>query len=558
MSGSGDQVEIEQKYDAGPEFTLPDLSGLPGVATVSEPRIHQLVAAYYDTADFRLAAHGITLRRRRGGDDAGWHLKIPVGPDSRNELHAPLGRGRSVPARLASLVAVHTRGVPVRQVAQLETRRTVVHLLDKAGTVLAEVADDAVSGQVGDPVVDDTTVTTWREIEVELVDGSPKLLKPAAKALKQAGARRASSKSKLGRLLSGAGVLPNDDAPDSGAEPGSAGAAVVDYLAGQIARLQSYDPKARLAEPDAVHKMRVASRRIRSALRGYRAVLDRTRTDDLRDELKWLGEVLGEVRDLEVLRMRFTDLVDDLRGTAPDDTPHDGTARNGTMRTGTARIGSTRHDDAGGAGAEARTGGSSQAVLGESAAVDRLLTQLREAETAAYKRMNAALNQQRYFTLLDALDALVAHPPFTGRAGRRGARELPRLVERAWRRLVRKYEAIATADDTDTARHDTRKAAKQARYAADLAASALKSSGDKAEAGAASRVAAEAKELQEVLGGYQDGVIAMERLREACAAADSTRDGFDLGVLAGAELITARRSLDRLESTWEKLRGPRF
>jgi CYTH domain len=82
------QLEIERKYDAERDFALPDLSGLPGVASVSEPRTHLLVANYFDTSDHRLAARGITLRRRRGGEDAGWHLKIPAGPDSKNELRA--------------------------------------------------------------------------------------------------------------------------------------------------------------------------------------------------------------------------------------------------------------------------------------------------------------------------------------------------------------------------------------------------------------------------------------------------------------------------------------
>jgi hypothetical protein len=103
-------VEIERKYDAAADFTVPELTVLPGVASVSAPETHHLHATYFDTEDLRLAAHGITLRRRRGGTDAGWHLKIPAGPDSKNELRAPLGRAQVVPARLAGLVAARSCG----------------------------------------------------------------------------------------------------------------------------------------------------------------------------------------------------------------------------------------------------------------------------------------------------------------------------------------------------------------------------------------------------------------------------------------------------------------
>src|SRR4249920_2761060 len=91
--GVGGFVETERKYEAAADFTLPDLAGLAGVAAITGPRTYRLRAVYFDTADLSLAAARITLRRRTGGTDAGWHLKLPVGVDSRREVHAPLGRG---------------------------------------------------------------------------------------------------------------------------------------------------------------------------------------------------------------------------------------------------------------------------------------------------------------------------------------------------------------------------------------------------------------------------------------------------------------------------------
>ena len=62
------QLETERKYDAGPDFVLPDLSELPGY-TVTEPVTFHLAATYFDTDDLRLAANKVTLRRRTGGED---------------------------------------------------------------------------------------------------------------------------------------------------------------------------------------------------------------------------------------------------------------------------------------------------------------------------------------------------------------------------------------------------------------------------------------------------------------------------------------------------------
>src|SRR5205807_4450312 len=120
--------ELEQKYEAEPSVTLPSLEDLPQVAAVSGPAVETLTAEYYDTDDLRLLRAGITLRRREGGDDEGWHLKLPdehqeTASTSRRELRVPLGRpGDPVPDELAKLVRVHTRGVPLRPVARIETR----------------------------------------------------------------------------------------------------------------------------------------------------------------------------------------------------------------------------------------------------------------------------------------------------------------------------------------------------------------------------------------------------------------------------------------------------
>jgi inorganic triphosphatase YgiF len=213
-----DHLEIEQKFDADEGFRRPDLAAvMPGI-TAAAPIRHHLSAAYYDTADGRLQAAKITLRRRTGGADAGWHLKLPAGappgaaplPDgvsARREVHEPLTCAGSdsagvpvVPARLASRVAEVTGGLPLAPIAILVTERTVVTLSAADGTLLAEIADDQVTARrlpetAAEPL-------RWREIEVEVPEAAPELQRAVADRLLAAGARPAGHGSKLGRLLS--------------------------------------------------------------------------------------------------------------------------------------------------------------------------------------------------------------------------------------------------------------------------------------------------------------------------------------------------------------------
>ncbi len=206
---TGDHLETEHKYDAEADFVLPRFDGLPGV-DVTGPELHHLHATYYDTEDLALSGSRVTLRRRVGGVDQGWHLKLPVRADTRQELHAPLGDGDDdVPSRLSEQVADITAGRAVHPIATLDTERTTLTLTGPAGQVLAEVADDSVTAvrldASGRPAA---APLRWREIEVEAgpdgQDGAAEIaaaLEAADRLLLDAGARRSSSASKLGRLL---------------------------------------------------------------------------------------------------------------------------------------------------------------------------------------------------------------------------------------------------------------------------------------------------------------------------------------------------------------------
>ena len=212
-----DHLEIEQKFDVDTGFERPSFGGLPGVHAAA-PVLHHLSATYFDTVDGRLAASKITLRRRTGGTDEGWHLKLPADAGSRREVHVPLGPAdREVPEALAARVAEVTEGAALAPIARLDTERTVVTLTGRDGRVVAEVADDLVTawrlppsgtnapgggprapGDTGDRP---TGGKQWREVEVEVPAENPELQRAAAEVLFAAGARPAGHGSKLARVL---------------------------------------------------------------------------------------------------------------------------------------------------------------------------------------------------------------------------------------------------------------------------------------------------------------------------------------------------------------------
>lgn len=183
-------LEVERKYDVEAGTALPDLSPWD----VRPADRFALDATYYDTADLALRRAHLTLRRRTGGHDEGWHLKLPAGAD-RQELRLPLQD--DVPEQLVALVAEQARGVPLRPVAHLATDRTVHVLCDPHGAPAAELADDRV---VARRLVDGRELQ-WREWEVELLGDDRGVLDRVEAVLLAAGARPSTTGSKAGRVL---------------------------------------------------------------------------------------------------------------------------------------------------------------------------------------------------------------------------------------------------------------------------------------------------------------------------------------------------------------------
>ena len=508
-------LEVEKKYAADDAFELPSLTELVlhadgeagavgggGPVTEAEAVQQELKATYFDTADLRLAAAGLTLRRRTGGDDAGWHLKVPATGDARSEVRLPLGRAwRTVPESLRRMVRVHSRGALLQPVAEIATDRTVRRLVDATGQVLAEVADDRVTarrlvtaGKAGSAGAG----MTWREIEVELVGGAAELLDAVDARLRERGLAAAPSASKLAHVLNGAGRKRTEKARASKVTAkAEAGVVVLAHIREQVEQIRAQDLPVRLDAPDSIHKMRVATRRLRSALTTFKPLFDADVARPLRSELKWLAAELGAARDAEVMRDRVT-----------------------------------------------ATMGADEAV--DAAESGRAVEELDQVYREAHDRVLAELDGERYHQLVEKLDSLVTAPPFTPRAGDRAGTVLPRLVERSYtavRRLVEEAEAHPAGPEREELLHDARKAAKAARYAGESVSRVF---------GPDATAFAEAMEaVQEALGEHQDSVLTRDRLRTLGLSSTSVEAAFLYGRLHALEQARAEQFRDRFDEAWK-------
>ncbi|MFD7131804.1 CHAD domain-containing protein [Streptomyces sp. NPDC059894] len=504
--------EIERKYESD-DSGLPDLTGVAGVAAVLDRGVAELDAVYYDTADERLAAASLTLRRRTGGSDAGWHLKVPVAPGVRDEIRAPLSD--TVPDLLAGLVRSRVRDAELVPVVRLRSVRDVRELVDAEGRLLAEVSADAVRA---DRLTGAGGSARWSEIEVELADGGdPAFLDRVERKLRGAGVRPSRSASKLARAL--AETRPGDRAETrpgrtkavsgagrgpSAVEPVTAGDHVLAYLRAQRDALVELDPAVRRDLPDSVHRMRVATRRARSALRSHAKVLDRSATGPVGEELKWLAGELGVDRDREVLLERLTAALDRL--PAPQAT--------GPVR---ARLRTW---------SQARGGGSR-------------------------RRLTAVLDGGRYLALLDALDRLVDEPPLLPAAAGEPSKVIARAVRKDFGQvaaLVEEALGHPAGPERDLALHEARKKAKRTRYSAEAAVPTL---GEPAV-----DLVRQMKSLQGLLGDHQDSVMTREALRDLAAEAHAAgEDTFAYGLLYGREERRAELAEAALPGAWAAVRG---
>ena len=480
-------------FDMERGVVLPDPAGTVSGADVVYRERRHLHTTYFDTVDLRLLRRGLALVQvaEPNHDHDRWYLELPEGTGHaayrRSEVSWP-GSSAAVPEGAARLLAAVTRGRPLEKVLELVVLRKSTELRDREGRALVIVADEALSTTSG-PSGD------FRRVAIEVGTDDPAVAEPLFAALEEFGARPQAGGPLARQLL--AERLVRTDHQDVGPVELGRASSLADLigasLANGLARLLEHDVGVRLDDdPEFVHQARVAVRRMRSDLKTLDGLLDEKWVEATRDELKWLGRALGDVRDADVLAARQAE-------AEPGDEGH-----------------------------------------------RALMSELAGCRQAALARLEQVLDSRRYLDLVGRLDAACHVPPWAA-AGRpqdadvgQVARELMTKAWHSWQRSARRMEDEPADQDL----HRLRIKTKRVRYAAELLAPVV--------GGRATKLARAASRLQEVLGEHQDAVMAAATMWEMAAPGPPLL-AFAAGRSAGRELEQRRRLRQQWRGRFEKL-----
>ncbi|MBV8281217.1 MAG: CHAD domain-containing protein, partial [Candidatus Eremiobacteraeota bacterium] len=295
---------------------------------------------------------------------------------------------------------------------------------------------------------------------------------------------------KVVRALGNRAQRPPELEVEEPAPEATAGMVLRRALGLAVIRLLRHDAGIRLGtDPEDVHQARVAVRRLRSHLRTFLPLMDIEWAISLRQELGWLADELGAVRDADVL-------MDGLRKHAAALAPRDR-----------------------GAGA-------------------KILALIAVQRESAMSRLSETIHSPRYVDLLKRLVDSARAPQLAPIAAESGLLTLPPLVASLWRNVRAKVDDFGQEPD-DTQLHKLRIRTKRCRYAAEAVAPII---------GRGARTFARAAaDLQEVLGEHHDAVVAMQWLRDHAARGTLT---FVAGQFSALELVTANSARARWPQAW--------
>lgn len=434
---------------------------------------------YYDTQTYCLAHHGIMLRHRREQGKGVWQVTLP--PESAVGPLTYAGPADVPPAPVTDVLCAFLRGQGVQPLLQVRIRQTGRHVYDLTGP-LAEVRVDTLAVLEGR-----RSVRTLTDLVITPVTDDAGALQRLIQMLREAGATDAEPRPLLYQVL---GFDLPQPLPEATADLPLA-EHLRRVLQAQVQALLHADPGTRLGtDPEALHQMRVATRRLRAYLRAAGPVLMGEWPEALRAELAWLGSSLGPVRDLDVLLARLA-------------------AESATLEKPEQR------------------------------ALARMLTALEARRTQRCQHMLAALQSAQYTQLLSQLDTLcttlaVTTTPIT----------LPDMAARAFQRLRKAMQHIGPQPD-DATLHRLRIYGKRARYAAELAEPRVGKP--------ATRFLQHAKMFQDVLGEHQDAVVAEAHLLELLQRTRGTRAAFAVGRLVERFQTSRRAVRAALPEVWNAL-----
>ena len=486
---------------------LPDLTAAVPTNARWDVTATSVEHTHVDTAEHDLWRAGVELYRFSGDGSAGWRLSLP-GQPSRDVVDTPRSVAAvEVPVALAAATVGVRRGRPVVPLATVRVHRTVHRLTDADGAPLLDLADETVHSSTSTP--DGALLEDWRRWQL---DGPGPVAAVADRLVDAGGVPDSDPGSDLARALVGHPgadpAAPVTSPSKHGKRKGKGKAAKHRPTAGELIRTYLRAQDDALAAGDLVlragtggiHPTRVATRRLRSTLRIFRPFVDADRAASFDAELSWYAATLGEVRDREVQRLRMRKLLDEI----PD-----------------------------------------ELVLGPvGSSIDAVL---RSEEVLHRGRLAEALDSERYLALLREAHFWSTTPPFTDRADA-DAEVLTKRVDKAAAKLVAHLAAGLRAGGDDEELHSARKAGKRARYAAELAAPVLGKKGTK--------LVSRYEEVQDVLGDFQDGVVACALIRRLAAGTVGKRkeNGFTYGLLYARERERAIEGRQRADVLFAKLR----
>jgi CHAD domain-containing protein len=440
----------------------------------------------------------VSLRHREG---QGWTTKLPAeagGGDMliRSEFAFPGEDATMPPDEAVDLIRAYVRTATLRPVVRLRTIRRRVQLLDLEDRLLGEVVDDEVSVLSGRRIA-----ARFRELEVEITDDTPDgLLDEVIERLRAAGAGAPDPTPKYERAVGAFATQP----PEVQVAQLSPAATVSDVLGRALAmsvlQLLRHDVVMRLdADPEGVHQARVASRRLRSDLRTFRATLDPEWLEPLREELRWLGTVLGEARDADVLVARLEGRIEMIPAM-------------------------------------------------EAPGVAQVIEALHQRRKEAHTALIASISDERYFALLDRLVEAARQPIVLPEEDVPVSGIVADLLAGPWGHLRRAVKEVGKRPG-DLELHTVRIRAKRMRYAADAVAPILGKP--------ARRFADALAQLQSTLGEHNDAVVAGSWLRTWAAGRRSGDAAFAAGMLAGIERAAANDAQRRWRKAWKGVVGSR-
>lgn len=489
------ELERELKFEAPFAAALPDLRDLVGRTERLPERVFSSV--YFDTTDKRLWERGITLRHRseEGSAHGVWTLKLPSAirgsVRERTELSFE-GSQHSIPRGVTEVTRGVIRREPLRELVQLDTVRQRLALHDEDDEVLGEVDDDVVS-VVGGPRQGDR----FRQVEFEFVAGQERVADKVTERFASAHLSAGASP----KLAVALGVQERGQRYDAPLDRRSSLRDVfVSAVADGLVQILDHDWRLRLTAPDLnaddVHKSRVATRRLRSNLKTMEVALDPVWARHVREDLKWIGSALGDVRDADVLARHL--------GTGPAE----------------------------------------------------LQTRLSREREEAVQELMSGLTSDRYLRLLDRLHAAVQNPPLriaddVERSPHEGG-QLNDLLNNDWRRLRRRVRKAGSAP-SDRQLHRIRIGAKQVRYAAEMTAPVIGESAHRV-ARAAEELQAVLGEQHDAVAAEQWLRAQVGAPSGGPGHETSVATAFAAGRLAAAEQRSQQKLRRRWPRSWKALR----